>query len=349
MLANGTPRPHILGPVLNGLGGVGAIRDTDGGRYDGDAVWDRAVGPMQFIPGTWAGYGADGNGDGVRDPNNIDDAALQRALPLCWRRRPPRQAPAAGRGHALQPLRRVRRPGAPARQGLRQRCGDRRSERPADPDTQRPAETRPPGPPRAATRAEAAGHGAHHGTDGKCPQNAPAGGPRHRWWRYWRWRKRRRRWRRRTAVEAARASLRSRATPSNRHHRSDQPPTTDTAGHDAPATAARRHRPPRSPRPHQPQLDEAFLNVETAPFQARPPPSGRPGRDRGARTCEPAGVSGDRARLRRPRPTSDSQGVLNADGKTRSHGARAEVPQGLEMIVTLVVRSSRRPPTRARE
>jgi uncharacterized membrane protein YgcG len=83
VFANGDTSPHILGPVLNGTAGVGAIRDTDNGRYDGDPIWDRAVGPMQFIPGTWAGYGADGNGDGVRDPNNIADAALAAGRYLC--------------------------------------------------------------------------------------------------------------------------------------------------------------------------------------------------------------------------------------------------------------------------
>lgn len=83
VLTNGDTSPHILGPVLNGTGGVGAIRDTDGGRFDGDPIWDRAVGPMQFIPGTWAAYGADGNGDGISDPNNIDDAALAAGRYLC--------------------------------------------------------------------------------------------------------------------------------------------------------------------------------------------------------------------------------------------------------------------------
>ena len=43
----------ILGPVLNGVGDVAAIPDTDGGRWDGDTTWDRAVGPMQFIPSSW--------------------------------------------------------------------------------------------------------------------------------------------------------------------------------------------------------------------------------------------------------------------------------------------------------
>lgn len=83
VLANGDTYPHILGPVLNGAPGMGAIADSDGGRYDGDLIWDRAVGPMQFIPGTWAAYGADGNGDGISDPNNIKDAALAAAHYLC--------------------------------------------------------------------------------------------------------------------------------------------------------------------------------------------------------------------------------------------------------------------------
>uniref|UniRef100_UPI001178CBB7 lytic transglycosylase domain-containing protein n=1 Tax=Amycolatopsis kentuckyensis TaxID=218823 RepID=UPI001178CBB7 len=73
----------ILGPVLNGAGAFAAIRDTDGGKYDGDTVWDRAVGPTQFIPSTWRGYASDGNGDGVSNPNNIYDEALATARYLC--------------------------------------------------------------------------------------------------------------------------------------------------------------------------------------------------------------------------------------------------------------------------
>ncbi|WP_051385712.1 lytic transglycosylase domain-containing protein [Actinokineospora inagensis] len=80
--ANGTTAHPILGPLLNG-GGFAAIADTDGGRYDGDARWDRAVGPMQFIPSTWRGYASDGNGDGQTDPNNVFDAALGSAKYLC--------------------------------------------------------------------------------------------------------------------------------------------------------------------------------------------------------------------------------------------------------------------------
>jgi len=78
--------PPVRGPALTG-GSYAAIRDSDGGRWDGDPVWDRAVGPMQFIPGTWRIWGADGNGDGIRDPQNIEDAALAAAGYLCARGR----------------------------------------------------------------------------------------------------------------------------------------------------------------------------------------------------------------------------------------------------------------------
>ncbi len=74
--------PPVIGPALSG-GRFAAIRDSDGGRYDGDPAWDHAVGPMQFIPGTWRLWGADGNGDGVADPQNVDDAALAAGRYLC--------------------------------------------------------------------------------------------------------------------------------------------------------------------------------------------------------------------------------------------------------------------------
>ena len=81
--AKGTTLEPILGPQLNGQGGFAAIPDTDQGLLDTDVVWDRAVGPTQFIPGTWRGYASDGNGDGVSDPNNIYDAALATGRYLC--------------------------------------------------------------------------------------------------------------------------------------------------------------------------------------------------------------------------------------------------------------------------
>ena len=72
----------LVGPSLNGAG-FAAIADTDAGVLDGDARWDHAVGPMQFIPTTWQLAGRDANGDGAADPFNIDDAALSAATYLC--------------------------------------------------------------------------------------------------------------------------------------------------------------------------------------------------------------------------------------------------------------------------
>jgi membrane-bound lytic murein transglycosylase B len=78
----GAVSPRIIGPPLDG-NGVASIPDSDGGRWDGDTTWDRAVGPMQFIPTTWRTLGRDGNGDGVADPNNLFDAAVSAAGYLC--------------------------------------------------------------------------------------------------------------------------------------------------------------------------------------------------------------------------------------------------------------------------
>jgi hypothetical protein len=81
---DGRTSPPIIGIPLDGSPGVKAIGDTDGGRLDGDTTWDRAVGPMQFIPGTWVRYAMRANGDGSpADPQNIDDAALTAARYLC--------------------------------------------------------------------------------------------------------------------------------------------------------------------------------------------------------------------------------------------------------------------------
>ncbi|EFL31422.1 secreted protein [Streptomyces viridochromogenes DSM 40736] len=80
--ADGTTTSPILGPQLDG-NGFALIKDTDNGAYDGNSDYDQAVGPMQFIPSTWAWAGRDGNDDGKKDPNNVYDAALAAGHYLC--------------------------------------------------------------------------------------------------------------------------------------------------------------------------------------------------------------------------------------------------------------------------
>lgn len=82
--ASGRLTSPILGPVLDGsLSGNNVITDTDRGALDGNASYDRAVGPMQFLPQTWQRYSADGNGDNIIDPQNIFDASLTAGRYLC--------------------------------------------------------------------------------------------------------------------------------------------------------------------------------------------------------------------------------------------------------------------------
>ncbi|MQY28602.1 lytic transglycosylase domain-containing protein [Nocardia aurantia] len=75
--ANGTTLGVIYGPPLDGtLAGNEIIQAADGSYV-------RAIGPMQFLPGTWAHYASDGRGDGHPDPNNVFDAALAAGKYLC--------------------------------------------------------------------------------------------------------------------------------------------------------------------------------------------------------------------------------------------------------------------------
>ena len=63
--------------------GFAVIVDTDNGRLDGNDQWDRAIGPMQFLPETWSRWATDGNGDGFADPHNLYDSAASAARFLC--------------------------------------------------------------------------------------------------------------------------------------------------------------------------------------------------------------------------------------------------------------------------
>ncbi len=82
---DGTVEPAIRGQPLDGTRGTQTIIDTDDGELDGDPEWDRAMGPLQFIPTTWQELGRDGNGDGAADPDNLYDAALTAVAHLCIR------------------------------------------------------------------------------------------------------------------------------------------------------------------------------------------------------------------------------------------------------------------------
>ncbi|MEE9417614.1 MAG: lytic transglycosylase domain-containing protein [Acidimicrobiales bacterium] len=83
VLADGATSDEIVGIQLDGSSDTAVIADTDGGALDHDPIFDRAVGPMQFIPSTWVGNGLDGNADGIIDPHNLYDAAFSAAHYLC--------------------------------------------------------------------------------------------------------------------------------------------------------------------------------------------------------------------------------------------------------------------------
>lgn len=80
---DGTAEVPIIGIALDGTRETAVVLDSDEGSLDGDTAYDRAVGPMQFIPTTWARFAVDGNGDGRADPQNIYDAARAAADYLC--------------------------------------------------------------------------------------------------------------------------------------------------------------------------------------------------------------------------------------------------------------------------
>jgi membrane-bound lytic murein transglycosylase B len=79
--ARGTAVHPIYGPALDGTlpGNEVIVQSSAGGRVS----YARAMGPMQFLPGTWARYASDGDGDGIADPQNLYDSTLSAARYLC--------------------------------------------------------------------------------------------------------------------------------------------------------------------------------------------------------------------------------------------------------------------------
>jgi membrane-bound lytic murein transglycosylase B len=81
---DGRSSSPVLGPALDGSEGVAAMRSSrESSRWHGDATWEHAIGPMQFLASTWDRWGADGDGDGTADPLDIDDAAYAAGRYLC--------------------------------------------------------------------------------------------------------------------------------------------------------------------------------------------------------------------------------------------------------------------------
>ncbi|MCW2511246.1 MAG: hypothetical protein JWR11_288 [Mycobacterium sp.] len=77
----GTSIGGIFGPALDGTlaGNEVIVQSVQAGRV----TYARAMGPMQFLPSTWARYASDGNGDGKADIQNVYDASLAAARYLC--------------------------------------------------------------------------------------------------------------------------------------------------------------------------------------------------------------------------------------------------------------------------
>ena len=79
--ASGSAVRPIYGPSLDGtLPGNEVIELS---RNTSRVTYARAIGPMQFLPGTWSRYASDGNGDGKADVQNVFDASLAAARYLC--------------------------------------------------------------------------------------------------------------------------------------------------------------------------------------------------------------------------------------------------------------------------
>ena len=79
--SRGTAVRPIYGPALDGtLPGNEVIVQS---RSADRVTYARAMGPMQFLPGTWSRYASDGDGDGKAEVQNLFDSTLAAARYLC--------------------------------------------------------------------------------------------------------------------------------------------------------------------------------------------------------------------------------------------------------------------------
>jgi murein DD-endopeptidase MepM/ murein hydrolase activator NlpD len=80
----GEVRPWVFGPALDGTGGTASMAV---GGYLGwwglTGPWLQAVGPMQFLPGTFLAHAVDADEDGVANPHDVDDAVATTAETIC--------------------------------------------------------------------------------------------------------------------------------------------------------------------------------------------------------------------------------------------------------------------------
>ncbi|WP_372512254.1 lytic transglycosylase domain-containing protein [Mycolicibacterium gadium] len=79
--ARGTAVRPIYGPALDGTlpGNEIIVQNRSAERV----TYARAMGPMQFLPGTWSRYASDGDGDGKAEVQNLFDSTLAAARYLC--------------------------------------------------------------------------------------------------------------------------------------------------------------------------------------------------------------------------------------------------------------------------
>ena len=79
--SRGTAVRPIYGPALDGTlpGNEVIVQNRNAERV----TYARAMGPMQFLPGTWSRYASDGDGDGKAEVQNLFDSTLAAARYLC--------------------------------------------------------------------------------------------------------------------------------------------------------------------------------------------------------------------------------------------------------------------------